>query len=47
MPPQKQVSNKRRTKSASQKRHQHRASAAMKLWKNGKAASLKAAWKKV
>lgn len=47
--PTKQSSKKRssRPKSAAQKRHQARASQAMKIYKSGKANSLKSAWKKV
>jgi hypothetical protein len=50
--PTKQVSRKksgshRRTKSAAQKRHQARAAQAMKIYKSGKASSLKKAWAKV
>jgi len=40
-------SSGRRTKSAAQKRHQARASQAMKIYKSGKASSLAAAWKRV
>lgn len=47
MPP-KQISRKNsRSKSSSQKKHQERAAKAMKIFKSGKAVTLKQAWKKV
>lgn len=51
MPPVKQASKKRsqprKIKSAAQKRHQERATKAMKLFKSGKVTSLKRAWARV